>query len=488
MSCEKLILYLKAILYETSNAVGTSLFVFSVLPSLDLPRSVLIMNGISFLPSLIKLLFQLNMKPNTPELSTIETTLMNFFGININKPMQKCTLFMLNLLAIAMQLTLMFIVIFSDFKVIGTFWKIPIALLLVSISATKNICINKHNESNDNKDETCVDRVFMFFSKAFTSMEKSRHKIGLFTSLWQICVKCLFVFILRLEFKFDAALFVGSFKEYSHFWPFLAQYAASILFYLSCSLAFKLRMHRVCFAFPLTLITPVSLAVALFLCHVNSFFVCATIYSQSPFLWHLILGVSLWWISHLWTTNSIWNVNQNIGKDSKRPFKFQFFSSVFGECSLMLDSYSNPLSSKNKLLENSKDSTAKLNDTVLYICATLWHENNNEMLQLLKSIMRYDLDQKNSSSGGGYFEAHLFFDDAIELRGNCAKPNGFVQNFVQIVSEAADFMHKRSVKIEPPTKMTTPYGGRLIFKLPGSNNLVVHLKDKSKIRIKKVFL
>ena len=39
--------------------------------------------------------------------------------------------------------------------------------------------------------------------------------------------------------------------------------------------------------------------------------------------------------------------------------------------------------------------------------------------------------------------------------------------------------------MEPPIKVLTPYGGRLIFKLPGGSNLVVHLKDKSKIRNKK---
>lgn len=39
--------------------------------------------------------------------------------------------------------------------------------------------------------------------------------------------------------------------------------------------------------------------------------------------------------------------------------------------------------------------------------------------------------------------------------------------------------------MEPPVKILTPYGGRLTFKLPGGNSLVVHLKDKSKIRNKK---
>lgn len=39
--------------------------------------------------------------------------------------------------------------------------------------------------------------------------------------------------------------------------------------------------------------------------------------------------------------------------------------------------------------------------------------------------------------------------------------------------------------MSPPDKIATPYGGRLIWTLPGENKLVVHLKDKDKIRHKK---
>lgn len=39
--------------------------------------------------------------------------------------------------------------------------------------------------------------------------------------------------------------------------------------------------------------------------------------------------------------------------------------------------------------------------------------------------------------------------------------------------------------LNPPQKYVTPYGGRLEWKLPGENKLVVHLKDKDKIRYKK---
>lgn len=41
------------------------------------------------------------------------------------------------------------------------------------------------------------------------------------------------------------------------------------------------------------------------------------------------------------------------------------------------------------------------------------------------------------------------------------------------------------MKIPPPFKIPTPYGGRLIWVLPGGNLLIAHLKDKMKIRHKK---
>jgi hypothetical protein len=41
------------------------------------------------------------------------------------------------------------------------------------------------------------------------------------------------------------------------------------------------------------------------------------------------------------------------------------------------------------------------------------------------------------------------------------------------------------MKIPAPFKIPTPYGGRLIWVLPGGNLLIAHLKDKMKIRHKK---
>ncbi|KAH7967299.1 hypothetical protein HPB49_023929 [Dermacentor silvarum] len=74
------------------------------------------------------------------------------------------------------------------------------------------------------------------------------------------------------------------------------------------------------------------------------------------------------------------------------------------------------------------------------------------------------------------FEVHVFFDDAFELSDDNDEEmvvNRFVKQMVlQHPSEA-------------PKKLPTPYGGRLVWQMPGKNKLIAHLKDKGKIRHRK---
>ena len=47
------------------------------------------------------------------------------------------------------------------------------------------------------------------------------------------------------------------------------------------------------------------------------------------------------------------------------------------------------------------------------------------------------------------------------------------------------FYGSMDFEIDPPRPYQTPYGGRLVWSLPGGNRLVVHLKDQTLIRKKK---
>ena len=63
--------------------------------------------------------------------------------------------------------------------------------------------------------------------------------------------------------------------------------------------------------------------------------------------------------------------------------------------------------------------------------------------------------------------------------------NNFVKDFISCVDEAASHIHGVNIRVRAPKKVPTPYGGRLVYTLPGKTKMHVHLKDKSRIRHKK---
>ena len=59
-----------------------------------------------------------------------------------------------------------------------------------------------------------------------------------------------------------------------------------------------------------------------------------------------------------------------------------------------------------------------------------------------------------------------------------------VNQFVRLLIDTMDTQGKkwygcRNMKVPDPTKEITPYGGRLIWTLPGSTQVVCHLKVKN---------
>ncbi|CAC5366537.1 CHS1 [Mytilus coruscus] len=134
----------------------------------------------------------------------------------------------------------------------------------------------------------------------------------------------------------------------------------------------------------------------------------------------------------------------------------------------------------------------------IYVCATMWHETEREMKQILQSLFRLDNDQCARKNAQKFFdvvdpdyyefEAHIFFDDAFEPHDDDEYEyhvNSFVKQFMRVLDDAASKVHNVNIKLPPPTKYPTPYGGRLEWTLPGNNKLSAHLKDKAKVRHKK---
>ena len=88
------------------------------------------------------------------------------------------------------------------------------------------------------------------------------------------------------------------------------------------------------------------------------------------------------------------------------------------------------------------------------------------------------------------WETHIFFDDAFEPGPEELENPRQVNQFVKLLIKQVDTQGKiwyggRKMKVPPPTKYTTPYGGRLVWNLPGGTKITCHLKDKDKIRHKK---
>ncbi|XP_041369704.1 chitin synthase chs-2-like [Gigantopelta aegis] len=280
-----------------------------------------------------------------------------------------------------------------------------------------------------------------------------------------------------------------------------AHVVSTWLCYHLAQLACKLCMQTVAFALPLCLAGPAVVAVLLFTPDFATLFLFSdhsiNFVLPDPDIMHLLILAAFGsgFASQIFLCRHVWT-------EMPRE-RLSFIEKLFTlphYCSPLLD-LSLLHSRRRKDLVQQNQQTDPDNFPIIKACATMWHENEKEMTQFLQSVFRLDFDQgvrraardemKKNVDDYYEFEVHIMFDDALmdevydKKKTGRRVPNEYVLLLLQLMDDALSRVHNKHIGLPEPDKYMTPYGARLEWTLPGRNKMIAHLKDKTKIKVKK---
>ena len=132
--------------------------------------------------------------------------------------------------------------------------------------------------------------------------------------------------------------------------------------------------------------------------------------------------------------------------------------------------------------EDGRGERIRRNPRTIFICSTMYRENETEMKQMLSSIYnlarQYHAKKRYAGEGGTHdkYESHIFFDGAIN--------DTQIQEFgLQLLSLLEETLH---IKLQQCKREKTPYGYRLSWFIGlGDMPFTVHFKDKALVKPKK---
>ncbi|XP_046337442.2 chitin synthase chs-1-like [Haliotis rufescens] len=534
----QIIPFLVVMLFETCHTLGLCIFVFLVAPTFDPVMVLLLCQGVGFVPAFNKIFW--TRKENANKENSHEAFASPFW-----RSVSVIT-FILQGVFIGVSTWKGYV---KTARPSATVILLPLSLVLISMRWWDNFIQRKKSVTPKSEKQKVVTRFDkpQSFTDLLKRIDTNRVKIDLLVSVWKIVLTCIILVILfgssggecwdTLMFESKSGVgcgvipglknltLVNQFStDCGYYTPYIVAASSVILSgigYKMAKSACKIRSQLWCFSLPLALCTPLSCVVLL-----------ATISSTSI----ENIGCDLAWISShnqlfkilkqdtesyyfpiicggflsiLLVCAHIWVPKAGRVAATDKLFNRPLYCGAFFDTSLMM----NRRSDDNINIQKNDSRTEKiyLSNTpeqnlyressripFVYICVTMWHETKVEMLQLLKSILKMDLDNASRAHVQQLFgepdtdfynmEAHIIFDNAFGNQSNGEDKylvNTWVKDFVSCINQAVSQVYPSMASLSSPVIIPTPYGGRMVFTLPGGNELIVHLKHKDKIRIKK---
>ena len=227
------------------------------------------------------------------------------------------------------------------------------------------------------------------------------------------------------------------------------------------------------------------------------FFECPDTGDIFTYIWNSNSWLALvWFLSYLWINVHIWFPKSPKLAESEQIFCTPYYDGLFIDQSLVMnrraektvensaeeakgeeDDYYNPQSrgiyrpsSNSSRGSGEKKVKAKRK---IYACATMWHETEDEMMEMLKSLFRIDEDwacrtnvqEQFGERDPDYYdwETHIFFDNCFQEdkkitnrddRKNNHVINDYVRQLVTLMNKAANKHYKtaKPIRLDYPVR------------------------------------
>ncbi|KAK5620645.1 hypothetical protein CRENBAI_021182 [Crenichthys baileyi] len=464
--------------FEFVVSVGMAVLTIVAMPHLDIVTNVTILSSVAVLSALLQAVAQCIVKKiNIFLLPSIIASLVIFLGYG---------------LFIALY-------IMKDPKDVKTAIWVGLAIggsLLVSFNWWENYfrVISVKSKSN-------------FLKNLFEDLTKSQNMLHIFSSLLRIvvtaCVLGAYVPLAEMDWKIVTsipsretrivAIIIG------------VQLISSALCHWFALAACKMHAIRRCFILPLYLssLAVIALFIVPVVIYYQDYKLALNTTENINFTRYCTAAVNetnqspsgaaaSWWIGLVLATIHIWYLNIYRIQKTQDLFVRRLYEGAFIDQSLLLNTRFHIQTKKGRKKHDREDATTAM----VYLCATMWHETYEEMMNIMISVFRLDKYRPNVEPkfDDFTFEAHFYFDDAFEsVKGSHHRQlNSYANDLVKVITEVYGIFKNLDrtffevqQQIPDQSIIETPYGARLVVQMPHGNKIVVHFKDKEKIRNKK---